>query len=80
MLVCICNAIREDELREAAQLGFEEAEAAYAWLGKQPDCGICLEHADDVLLEARQCAKSALPATCPGLRAARRIEAEIRAS
>lgn len=33
----------------------DDAETAYAWLGKQPDCRICLEHADDVLLEARQC-------------------------
>lgn len=84
MLVCICNAIREDELQEAAQLGFDDAETAYAWLGKQPDCRICLEHADDVLLEARQCGGKSggghtLPAGCPGLRAAQRIEAEIRA-
>ena len=49
MLVCICNAISEDELREIARQGISDPEAAYAALGKRPNCRTCLDHADDVL-------------------------------
>lgn len=53
MLVCICNAIREDELREVARHGVTCPEAAYAVLGKSPQCRICLDHAEDVMSEER---------------------------
>ncbi|MEI9852943.1 MAG: hypothetical protein WDN24_21135 [Sphingomonas sp.] len=36
MYVCICNAIKEDELREIARHGVTDSEAAYAVLGKTP--------------------------------------------
>ncbi len=76
MLVCICNAIREDDLREAARRGADDAESAYAWLGKQPNCGICLDHADDVIIEERRC----IPSACAAKMIARRIDTEIRAA
>lgn len=76
MLVCICNAIREDDLREAARRGADNAETAYAWLGKQPNCGICIDHAEDVVFEERKC----IPSACAAKLMARRIEAEIRAA
>ena len=55
MYTCICNAIRECELRKAArQHPVGGAESVYAKLGKRPNCGQCLEEADDVIREERE--------------------------
>ncbi|OJY67081.1 MAG: ferredoxin [Sphingobium sp. 66-54] len=63
MLVCICNAICEDELREIARQGISDPEAAFAALGKRPNCRTCLDHADDVLFsEQRRQAGTHAPA------------------
>lgn len=53
MYVCICNAIRESELRCAARCVRGPAEAVYAAMGKKPDCGQCLCEAEDILEEER---------------------------
>ena len=53
MYICICNAIRESELRAVARRTTGCAETAYAALGKQPNCGGCLCHAEDVLADER---------------------------
>lgn len=53
MYICICNAIREAELRRVAQQTPGDAEAVYAALGKRPNCGQCLSDADEVLAEER---------------------------
>ena len=53
MYICICNAIREDELRAAAQVHGGDADAVYAALGKQPQCGQCLDDAAMILIEER---------------------------
>lgn len=57
MYVCVCNAIRETELREAARAcpADADAEAVYASLGKTPQCRQCLEDAEDILLATRAC-------------------------
>ncbi|MBX7496830.1 (2Fe-2S)-binding protein [Qipengyuania sp. 6B39] len=54
MYVCICNAIRESELRRAARHVSGDAEACYAALGKRPACGTCLDEAESILLEERE--------------------------
>ncbi|MGQ7830932.1 (2Fe-2S)-binding protein [Altererythrobacter sp. Z27] len=54
MYVCICNAIRETELRHVARRTSGDAEAAYAALGKRPNCGTCLMEADAILFEERE--------------------------
>ncbi len=54
MYVCICNAIKETELRGVAQRTSGDAEAAYAALGKRPNCGTCLREADAILFEERE--------------------------
>lgn len=60
MYVCICNAIRESELRHVARHAMGDAEAAYAALGKQPNCGCCLEDAEEILRQEREfCCKLA---------------------
>lgn len=56
MYVCICNAIRDCELRRAARLCPGDAEAVYAALGKRPNCGQCLEEAESILFEEREMA------------------------
>ena len=56
MYVCICNAIRESELRKVARRCPGDAEACYAALGKRPNCGSCLNEADAILFEEREMA------------------------
>lgn len=53
MYICICNAIREKDLREAALKSCGDAEATYAQLGKSPNCGQCLVKADEILAAER---------------------------
>ncbi len=54
MYVCVCNAIRETELRAVAHRTMGDAEVAYAALGKVPQCGQCLCEADEILFDERQ--------------------------
>ena len=53
MYICICNAIRETDLRQAALADGGDAEATYAKLGKKPNCGQCLVKADKIIDEER---------------------------
>ena len=55
MYICICNAIRETELRRAACEQRGDAEALYTRLGFAPQCRQCLEEADLIVEEARAC-------------------------
>ena len=49
MIVCSCNAIREDELRHAVRGGAKCAESAYRSLGCQFECGSCEDYAKEVV-------------------------------
>ena len=49
MVVCICNAIREREVREAARDGATSACQAYRALGHQPKCGQCVPFAREII-------------------------------
>ena len=53
MIVCVCNAIREDEIRAAARKGAPSPTAAYRSLGCEVQCGTCLCHADEIIREER---------------------------
>lgn len=59
MYVCICNAIREKDLREAARVCPGDVDAVYASLGKIPQCGTCLDEAMHILLEEREALRPA---------------------
>jgi len=59
MYICICNAIRENDLRAAALREGGDAERVYASLGNRPDCRQCLEEADEFIDEVRKCASLA---------------------
>ena len=49
MIVCSCNVIREEEIRAAARSGCRTPEAAYATLGCEPQCGCCLDYAQELI-------------------------------
>jgi bacterioferritin-associated ferredoxin len=49
MIICSCNVIREDEIRAAARNGCRTPEAAYASLGCEPQCGCCLDYAQELI-------------------------------
>lgn len=53
MFVCICNAIRESDLRGAARACGGDAQRVYAAMGKNPQCCQCLDDANDILQEVR---------------------------
>jgi len=56
LYICICNAIRESDLREAACGTSGDAEAVYAAMGKRPNCGQCLKDAQAIVAEEREMA------------------------
>lgn len=53
MIVCVCNAIREDELRSAARKGAPCPRTAYKSLGCDVQCGTCLPCAREVIDDER---------------------------
>jgi bacterioferritin-associated ferredoxin len=53
MVVCVCNAIRERDVREAARNGAMSACQAYRSLGRQPKCGQCVSVARAIIDEER---------------------------
>ena len=53
MIVCICNAIREDEVRGAARKGAPCPRSAYKSLGCDVQCGSCLPCAREIIDEER---------------------------
>jgi bacterioferritin-associated ferredoxin len=58
MYVCICNAIRESDLRATASTADGCAITAYEKMGKMPNCGQCLQKAAQILDEEIAAAKS----------------------
>jgi len=63
MYVCICNAIREKELRKLACQIPGNAEDVYTAIGTPPQCGQCLDQAEAILNDAR--AAKNIPACIP---------------
>ena len=54
MIVCVCNAIREDELRAVARDGATEPVGAFKSFDCEPLCGCCLDYAQDVIDDERK--------------------------
>ena len=52
MILCVCNALRENDVRAAAGPKGCPVET-YARLGARPQCGQCLPHARRLLRGAR---------------------------
>jgi len=55
MFICICNAIREKDIRATARCHAGTAEDVYGRLGFKPQCRQCLEDAEDVIADERAC-------------------------
>ena len=49
MFVCSCNAYRDSQIAEAARNGARTACVAYEALGNGPNCGSCLDVADEIV-------------------------------
>lgn len=49
MIVCVCNAIRESEVRQAAREGATCPSSAYAAVGRRPRCGQCFSFAREII-------------------------------
>ncbi len=78
MYVCICNAIRECELRKLARTCRGDAEALYTGLGRPPQCRQCIEEADDIVEEERMASHS--PALAPHAHPALETSYQLTAS
>ena len=51
MFVCLCNAISDTDLRQAARNGAKDVDSAYRCFGAEIKCGRCRETADQILSE-----------------------------
>ncbi len=49
MIVCICRRYREQDIRRAASAGLRSVRDIYKELGAEPDCGRCLEFAEELI-------------------------------
>ena len=56
MVVCVCNAIRESQVRDAARCGSTTACQVYRALGCRPKCGQCSVAARSIIDEERAAA------------------------
>ncbi|MCW3835469.1 bacterioferritin-associated ferredoxin [Sphingomonas canadensis] len=56
MVVCVCNAIREKDVRTAAREGATSACQAYRALGCQAKCGQCVPFARQIINAERAAA------------------------
>jgi bacterioferritin-associated ferredoxin len=50
VIVCLCNALRESQVRDLARAGVRCEREAYQRLGCRPQCGQCLRFAREVLV------------------------------
>ncbi|PTQ11688.1 (2Fe-2S)-binding protein [Sphingomonas oleivorans] len=53
MVVCVCNAIRENDVRAAARKGHDSPCSAYASLGRRARCGQCVPFARQIIASER---------------------------
>jgi bacterioferritin-associated ferredoxin len=53
MVVCICNALKEQDVRAAARGGAGCPSSAYASLGRKPRCGQCFSFARQIIAQER---------------------------
>lgn len=49
MIVCVCNAIRESDVRKAARDGASCPSSVYKQFGRKPRCGQCFSFARELI-------------------------------
>lgn len=57
MILCVCNALSEDQVRDVARAGATCPNAAYQRLGCEAQCGACLVYAQEIIDEAHAAAR-----------------------
>lgn len=53
MVVCVCNGIRERDLRGVARNGASDPCSAYRSLGRRAKCGQCFPFAREIIAAER---------------------------
>ncbi len=53
MYVCVCNAVTEKQIRQAARSGVKDLFGLQSELGVAVNCGSCKETASEILAENR---------------------------
>ena len=61
MYVCICNAITDSQIRQAARSGVKDLQGLQQELGVATGCGSCREAATELLRNAKQTISPAIP-------------------
>jgi bacterioferritin-associated ferredoxin len=56
MVVCVCNAIRESDVRSCARGGCTTPHEAFRALGRRPKCGQCTSVARAIIASEREAA------------------------
>jgi bacterioferritin-associated ferredoxin len=49
VIVCVCNALGEAQVRAATRAGSRQPACAYERLGCKPKCGMCLPFAKQII-------------------------------
>lgn len=49
MIVCVCNALKEQQVRDAVRQGARSPSGAYRKFGCQVKCGQCIPFARDII-------------------------------
>lgn len=57
MYVCVCQAVTERQVREAAQGGANSVKALKECLGVASHCGKCAKCAHNILRDCQRCAQ-----------------------
>ena len=63
MYVCICNAITDKQIRQAAESGVQDLWGLQRELGVAVGCGSCKEMASEILRENRKASAPREPVT-----------------
>jgi len=61
MYVCICDAITDKQIRQAAKAGVSDLWGLQRELGVAAGCGSCMETASEILRESKQRSRVAEP-------------------
>lgn len=60
MYICICNAVTDGQIREAAESGVRDLWGLQSELGVASGCGSCKQAASEILRETRRRAEPRL--------------------
>ncbi len=62
MYVCICNAVRETEIKEVIAEGVRDVDAVYDALGVEPQCGTCRSFIREMMADVPSSVESEIAA------------------